>query len=123
MYNDNGGQVLLHFAEREYVLFSFWKIGTLEGWQFIILPDSTIYYHCCLGLTASILLVMLMSILHEAIVGMRFFLDRDKLYRDIKKQKQRQQNEKRQNLATISYENTRHPTVEENGDLKFDLLK
>lgn len=50
---------VLHFGEREYVVLGFWKMGT------------------GLGLAASMLVVALIAILHEAIVGLRFFLERE----------------------------------------------
>ncbi|KAI3415351.1 hypothetical protein GPALN_004963 [Globodera pallida] len=49
----------LHFGEREYVVVGFWKIGS------------------GLGLAASMLVVALIAVLHEAVLGLRFFLERE----------------------------------------------
>jgi len=55
----SGSSGLLHFGSREYVLFSFWKVGST------------------MGMIGSILMVILIAVLHEAIIGLRFFLDRE----------------------------------------------
>jgi len=52
-------QMLLHFAEREYVLFSFWKTGS------------------AMGMFGSCLLVILLCILSEAIELCRNFLAKE----------------------------------------------
>lgn len=48
----------LHFGEREFILFDFWKTGS------------------ALGLAASVLIIFLLCILYEAIKALRIFLAR-----------------------------------------------
>jgi len=55
---------LLHFSHHEIVLFNFWKVGST------------------LGLVGSILMIFLVGVLHEAVIGLRFFLDRQILLYD-----------------------------------------
>ncbi|KAH7727152.1 Protein F31E8.4 [Aphelenchoides avenae] len=58
----------LHFGEREYILMSFWKSGT------------------AFGMVGSVLIIALISILHEAVLGLRYFLDRECLYEQLERQ-------------------------------------
>ncbi|KAJ1351363.1 hypothetical protein KIN20_007354 [Parelaphostrongylus tenuis] len=48
--------MVIHFREREIILFSFWKTGTLSG------------------MAVSMLITFLLCILYEAIKGFRLFL-------------------------------------------------
>uniref|UniRef100_A0A915PSV4 Copper transport protein n=1 Tax=Setaria digitata TaxID=48799 RepID=A0A915PSV4_9BILA len=52
--------MVLHFGNREFILFGFWKTGTF------------------LGLTASILIVVLLSILYEAVKALRLYFARNR---------------------------------------------
>ncbi|KAI1720360.1 ctr copper transporter family domain-containing protein [Ditylenchus destructor] len=55
---------LLHFSNHEIVLFNFWKVGST------------------LGMIGSVFMVLLIGVLHEAIIGLRYFLDREILLGD-----------------------------------------
>jgi len=59
--------LLLHFGHREYVLFIGWKIGSN------------------FGLVGSMLMVFLIAVLHEAVLALRLFLDREILLNTIDK--------------------------------------
>ncbi|CAD5215417.1 unnamed protein product [Bursaphelenchus xylophilus] len=52
---------LLHFNEREFILFDFWKVGT------------------AFGMFGSMMIVFLIAILHEAVIGTRVFVLRENI--------------------------------------------
>lgn len=56
--NGEYANAVLHFGEREYVVLGFWKMGS------------------GLGLAASMLVVALVAVLHEAVLGLRFLRER-----------------------------------------------
>ncbi|KAL7073048.1 hypothetical protein ACQ4LE_008338 [Meloidogyne hapla] len=70
---------VLHFGEHEYVVFNFWKMGS------------------GLGLAASMLVVALVAILHEAVLGLRFFLEREQTLLNSAQQQKQSNN----NISTI----------------------
>ncbi|KAL3994843.1 Ctr copper transporter family protein [Acanthocheilonema viteae] len=52
--------MILHFSKHEYILVNFWKIGT------------------ALGLSTSVLIVFLLSILYEAVKALRLYFARNR---------------------------------------------
>ncbi|KAM3718906.1 High affinity copper uptake protein [Dirofilaria immitis] len=52
--------MVLHFTKREFILFDFWKTGTV------------------LGMSASVLIVFLLSVLYEAVKALRLYFARNR---------------------------------------------
>jgi len=80
----SGSSGLLHFSSREYVLFSFWKVGST------------------MGMIGSILMVILIAVLHEAIIGLRFFLDREILLSSAANNSQASSHRSRESLVYVN---------------------
>ncbi|CAK5029656.1 unnamed protein product [Meloidogyne enterolobii] len=104
---------VLHFGEHEYVVFYFWKMGS------------------GLGLAASMLVVSLVAILHEAVLGLRFILEREQTLLNSQKQQQKQSistiriNERipstSSNNRYINEQNINEELFEENVTIKSEL--
>uniref|UniRef100_A0A915P5Z2 Copper transport protein n=1 Tax=Meloidogyne floridensis TaxID=298350 RepID=A0A915P5Z2_9BILA len=104
---------VLHFGEHEYVVFYFWKMGS------------------GLGLAASMLVVSLVAILHEAVLGLRFILEREQTLLNSQKQQQKQSistiriNERIPSTSTnnryINEQNINEEFIEENVTIKSEL--
>uniref|UniRef100_A0A0K0DMX0 Copper transport protein n=1 Tax=Angiostrongylus cantonensis TaxID=6313 RepID=A0A0K0DMX0_ANGCA len=76
--------MVVHFSDREIILFSFWKTGTLSGllfdsyeWPCFILAFSSLNFSSQSvfeGMAVSMLITFLLCILYEAVKGFRLFL-------------------------------------------------